>query len=140
MPNLKLLPGPRIFRPHWYARILPKSVHPLCKVVWNLMKLERMTMRDLCHKSGINENTIRGWFKITTNSPTLQNIEACLGTFELTIIAIPSEWLDPHMNSRSITDVRALERMVERAKAVQDEEVRIEKQITVREKPKAFAY
>lgn len=120
--NFKKLPGPRIFRPFWYDRILPSSVHPLCRIIWQRLKTECMTMRDICDKSGISDNTIRGWFRVSTNSPTLQNLEACLGVFELTLIAVPSEWLGKNNGTRSMTNVKSLEEMVRRAKEIEAEE------------------
>lgn len=140
MPNLKMLPGPRIFRPTYYTRKLSNRVHPLCRDLWTLMKDHLTPKREVSIKSGVNEVTISGWFKTKTQTPNLQNIEACLGVFDLTMIAVPSEWLDPHMNTRSLRDVRALENMVTRAKAIAKTESEIEKTIRIREKSANAAY
>lgn len=110
----------RFFRASYYSIPLPSRAHPLCKLLRSLMIREQTTSRDVADKSGVRDVTIRGWFKTTTNSPNLQNIEAALGVFEYTLVAVPTRFLSDR--GRSISDVRALKKILERAQAIEDEE------------------
>lgn len=60
---------------------LPDKAHPMVRRLFEEMNRQQVGMLDLAERSGVNANTLKDWRTRTT--PTIDNLEACLGVLGL---------------------------------------------------------
>lgn len=67
---------------------IPQHAHPLVRRVFELLREEHATIRELAKRAGLDPSCIEGWRKST---PNLVNIEAALGAFGYRLAAVPDK-------------------------------------------------
>lgn len=66
---------------------IPERAHPLAKLLYRLMKEHNMGYSEVEHRSGVLEQSFKAWRTRTT--PGLVTIEATLGVFGWSVLAVP---------------------------------------------------
>ena len=66
---------------------LPDKAHPMVRRLFEEMNRQQVGMLDLADRSGVNANTLKDWRTRTT--PTIDNLEACLGVLGLELTTRP---------------------------------------------------
>lgn len=65
------------------------SCHPLVRELYRLMKIKRMTQREVCRRAGCNDRMLHYWK--TVYSPRVANLEAALNVLGYTLKIVPME-------------------------------------------------
>lgn len=60
---------------------VPAHAHPLVRRLFEEMNRQQIGVLDMSERSGINANTLKDWR--TRSTPTVDNLEACLGVLGL---------------------------------------------------------
>lgn len=111
--------GPRFHGVKFKSMYPEKFAHPLVRDLFQYCRIQMCSITKLAEKVGGCRNTIYRWKawnpnKTDWNGPSLKSIDDCFTAMGLRLIAIPEEWC-PGNGRRVITDVAALEKVLEKA-------------------------
>jgi hypothetical protein len=87
---------------------IPTRCHPAAKLLFQLMKEQRVTYDELSHYSGVNVTTFKSWRN--EKKPSLENLEACLGVLGWRFLPVPGlDKVPPELRGRIVELAREWE-------------------------------